>query len=122
MHRLMSKRAQSTAEYAVVIAIVLGAVIGMQTYVKRGLQARYKDVTKAFTDSGGTFEGTDLTAKLQYEPYYASQNITTTIDEHYSEKMEAKDKVTRNDVLSGRKRQPGSFTKEIGYSAPDGGW
>lgn len=42
MRRLFNKRAQSTLEYAILIAVVVGALIGMQTYVKRGLQNRLK--------------------------------------------------------------------------------
>ena len=35
MCRLLNKKkAQSTAEYAVLIALVVAAVVGMQTYVK----------------------------------------------------------------------------------------
>ncbi len=40
----LSKKAQSTAEYAILIAIVVGALVGMQIYVRRGLQGRIADV------------------------------------------------------------------------------
>ncbi|MFA5118831.1 MAG: hypothetical protein WC695_08290 [Candidatus Omnitrophota bacterium] len=39
------KRAQSTLEYAVIIAVVVGALIAMQIYVKRGLQGRLRQAT-----------------------------------------------------------------------------
>ncbi|TAN61411.1 hypothetical protein EPN16_03255 [bacterium] len=70
-------RAQSTAEYAIILAVVVGAAIAMQTYVKRGIQARQKAGTDAFTGINATFaavaaSGTDATfaALDQYEPYY----------------------------------------------------
>ena len=36
-------RGQSTAEYAIVIALVLGAAIAMQTFVRRTIQGRVAD-------------------------------------------------------------------------------
>jgi len=41
MLRLMRK-GQSTAEYAIVIGLVIAAAVAMQIYVKRGLQAKVK--------------------------------------------------------------------------------
>ena len=53
MRRLFNKKAQSTLEYAILIAVIIGALIGMQTYVKRGLQGRLKT---AADDLGTQFE------------------------------------------------------------------
>ncbi len=41
--RLINKKGQNTAEYAILIALVIAAAIGVQTYVKRGWQGRVKD-------------------------------------------------------------------------------
>ena len=49
---LLSKRAQSTLEYAVVIAIIAAALIAMQVYIKRGIQGRMK---QASDDVGSQF-------------------------------------------------------------------
>lgn len=66
-----NKRAQSTAEYALVIAIVIGAAIAMQVYVRRGLQGGVKFVTdKLKKDDLGTSTG-------QYEPYYTRTHTTS---------------------------------------------
>lgn len=68
--KLRNRRGQNTAEYAVVIALIIGAVIAMQTYVKRGLQGRMKDATdKIATDTA------ELGATKQYEPYYTDQAV-----------------------------------------------
>lgn len=40
---LRSRKGQNTAEYAILIALVVAAAVAMQTYVKRGAQARVKD-------------------------------------------------------------------------------
>lgn len=68
---LNSKKAQSTAEYVIILGLVVGAVIAMQTFVKRGLQGRVKDATNYVGDTGAVFTGN------QYEPYYTSSNFNT---------------------------------------------
>ncbi len=72
--RLRNSRAQTTAEYAILIALVVGAAMAMQIYVKRGLQGRVRDVVD-HTGTGGEVGGEALQFSAgQYEPYYqASQ-------------------------------------------------
>ncbi|RJP27417.1 MAG: hypothetical protein C4533_08150 [Candidatus Omnitrophota bacterium] len=79
MLKILGKRAQTTAEYAVLIALVVGAVVAMQVYVRRGLQGRIRNVVD-HVDSGGPV-GQDedqftFTAE-QYEPYYLSSQSAT---------------------------------------------
>jgi len=38
-------RAQSTLEYAVLIIIVIGALLSIQVYIKRGIQGRLRSAT-----------------------------------------------------------------------------
>ena len=45
MRRILLKRGQNLTEVALVIAIVGLVFIGMQTYIKRSLQAKTKDLT-----------------------------------------------------------------------------
>jgi hypothetical protein len=74
-------KAQTTAEYAILIAIVIGAVVAMQVYFRRGMQGRIKNVV----DHTGIVQGGVDVAGLngsklkfaqgeegQYEPYYAA--------------------------------------------------
>ena len=66
-----NKKAQNTAEYAILISLVVAGIIAMQTYAQRALQARVRDAGIHLSDSGINgvngfeFDGTD-----QYEPYY----------------------------------------------------
>lgn len=64
------KRAQSTAEYAILIGLVIAAVLAMQTYVKRGLNSGIKF---------GVDKAVDKTR--QYEPYYLRSEYTTATSE-----------------------------------------
>jgi hypothetical protein len=50
---------QHLSEYVLLIATVASVVLGMQTYVRRGLQARFRDAS----ESSGR-------PAPQYEPYY----------------------------------------------------
>jgi len=73
---LKNRKAQNTAEYALLIALVVAGVIAMQTYAQRALQARVHDAsqymeTTSATDANGNQIGNNLT---QYEPYYMQSN------------------------------------------------
>ena len=68
---MKKNQAQSLAEYALGVSLVIMAIVGMQVYVKRGIQARLK----TFVDGAG--QGSSQAAGLskpliQYEPYYQS--------------------------------------------------
>ncbi|MDP3723322.1 MAG: hypothetical protein Q8R91_07490 [Candidatus Omnitrophota bacterium] len=89
---------QSTAEYAIVLGVVLAALVAMQVYVKRGAQVKLKLGVDEFTRAGttnrtwlpgdemeledGTKVSGDVTAgevtlrstTAQYEPYYAESS------------------------------------------------
>ncbi|MBF0386480.1 MAG: hypothetical protein HQL20_01330 [Candidatus Omnitrophica bacterium] len=81
LKNIRNKKAQNTAEYAILIALVIGGVVAMQTYAQRALQARVRDTsrfmaTKTSAGTGGV-GGTEIGlgaqyATLQYEPYYTN--------------------------------------------------
>ena len=64
-----NKKAQNTAEYALLIALVVAGVIAMQTYAQRSLQARMRDASQYLTQQTNTLGVTN-----QYEPYYLQSN------------------------------------------------
>jgi hypothetical protein len=64
----LRKKGQNTAEYAILIGLVIAAVVTMQTYVKRGLQARTKGAVEYFNRESG------LSGNFQYEPYYSESS------------------------------------------------
>ncbi|MBN2097045.1 MAG: hypothetical protein JW714_01050 [Candidatus Omnitrophica bacterium] len=49
MLSLLNRKGQSTAEHAIVIALVIAAALAMQTYVKRGMQGRVASASDRFT-------------------------------------------------------------------------
>lgn len=68
--RFFNKKGQNTAEYAILIALVVAAAVAMQTYVKRSMQGGIKfavdKVKKSDTRTG------------QYEPYYLESKYDVT--------------------------------------------
>lgn len=64
MSKVLTKRGQSTLEYAVLIVVIIAALIAMQVYLKRGIQ-------------GGLREKSDQIGE-QFSPGYTMTNLTTT--------------------------------------------
>ncbi len=58
-------RAQSMMEYAVLIAAVSAALVGMQIYIKRGMQGRLRDLAQQISP-------------VQYERGNTEADYTTT--------------------------------------------
>jgi Flp pilus assembly pilin Flp len=78
---LKNRKAQNTAEYALLIALVVAGVIAMQTYAQRALQARIHDVSQYMANA--TSDGGVIGNSTQYEPYYMVSNYdvdTNSVD------------------------------------------
>jgi len=68
--KIWRRKGQNTAEYAILLSLVVAVAVTMQTYVKRGLQGGIKFVVdKAKKSDTGTG---------QYEPYYLTSSYDTT--------------------------------------------
>lgn len=68
---IKNKKAQNTAEYAILISLVVAGIIAMQTYAQRALQARVRDASQHLQT-----QTSNLGASVQYEPYYLTSNYT----------------------------------------------
>lgn len=62
---LKNKLAQTMAEYALLISLVVAAVIAMQTYAQRAIQARIRDASQYMAQ-----QTNELGTTNQYEAYY----------------------------------------------------
>jgi hypothetical protein len=67
------RRGQVTSEYAIALGVIIAAVIAMQLYMKRSIQAKIKDTADSASDYliANGFPNTPL----QYEPYYIQESI-----------------------------------------------
>ena len=75
LNKCLNRKGQNTAEYALLISLVVAAIIAMQTYAQRALQARIRDASQFMVTGTGTLGTTD-----QYEPYYLTTNYEVTRD------------------------------------------
>lgn len=110
------QRGQSTAEYAVVLGVVLAALVAMQIYVKRGVNARVKIGVDEFTNAGTTnlpwLPGADLTGDVtlsrtrgQYEPYYAESSFNVLRKASTIEEVDLQGKQVKRDILDTEKEE-----------------
>ncbi len=75
LNMFKKRKGQNTAEYAILIALVVGGVIAMQTYAQRTLQGRLRDASVKLQEDTAV-----LGTTLQYEPYYTNSSTTSTKD------------------------------------------
>ncbi len=92
-----TRRAQSVAEYSVCLALVLAALLGMQVYVKRGLQGRYKEAVDHAAKQAASAAQLAISPK-QYEPYYVSDKFKVRQSKITNESTGYGGKITR-DIL-----------------------
>ena len=110
---MRNRNGQSTAEYAIVLSIVIAAVIGMQIYVKRGLQAKVKGaidhLAVGVAGNAGGANG-NIGTMAQYEPYYAESNYTvnqnsSATDTYSNGGLFGKNAINENTFRNGNTRQ-----------------
>jgi len=53
VYKMFRKNGQSTAEFAVLLALIAAALIAMQVYIRRGIQGRVKNLAD---EIGGQYE------------------------------------------------------------------
>lgn len=93
MYIFLKKQAQSTAEYVIILGLIVGAVVAMQTYVKRGMQGRIRDTVDTTADGGQNL--VNFTGE-QYEPYYLSSSFSSESSTSKREELKAKGEVQKN--------------------------
>lgn len=107
----LSRKAQSTAEYAILISLVIAAAMAMQVYVKRGFQGGIKYTTDKLK-ANARLDSASPT--LQYEPYYMmSESNTTQENVHSSEEFAEGGKVVRETGLTGSGEQTTRTSKQV---------
>lgn len=72
--RKLSRRGQSTLEYAILILIVIVALLAMQTYLKRGIQGRMRESSDNIGEA--------------YSPGYTTSSFTRTSQSTTNEQID----------------------------------
>jgi len=127
---IRNKKAQQTAEYALLIALVVAAVIAMQTYAQRAIQARIKAASDYLAVKTSSLDQTEQPVN-QYEPYYLRSMYQvdrndTTIDIHTNETVRREldtDSTRKEEGFQEQLYQPGVWGGGAGFDEeqPEGG-
>lgn len=108
---MLNRKGQNTAEYAILIALIIAAAVGMQTYVKRGIQGRIQEAV-VHTGQNQTVGGTDLTfTGGQFEPDYTNTTTEVKSARTYNESISTRGQVTRQDLEESSKVKAGGVEK-----------
>jgi Flp pilus assembly pilin Flp len=102
LQHLNQKRGQSTLEYAVLVVVIIGALLAMQTYIKKGVQGRLKGAaddigdqfspgntnelrhTNRFSNTYETFNAGNSTSNLITESTNSTTNSAiVNVDQEY---------------------------------------
>jgi cytoskeletal protein RodZ len=75
------QKGQSTLEYAVLIIIIIGALLSIQVYIKRGLQGRFKsaadDIGDQFSNGNSNIRMVTTTASATLDSFQAGVTTST---------------------------------------------
>jgi len=88
MALMKNSRGQITSEYAILVVLIIGALVAMQVYLKRGIQARLKDAAD-YPFVSGIFNTN------QYEPGFANRYDNSIREYEINEEMRERLAITR---------------------------
>ena len=97
---MKNHRGQSVVEFSVLIVIVIGALLAMQVYVKRGIQGRWKS---AVDDLGDQYDPRLVNSRINHTM------ISTTDTRIYTTPI-------RGGLYTSRKDTTNSLEQKSGYS------
>ncbi len=78
---LQREKAQSTVEYAIIIAVVISALLAMQFWMRRGVMGKLRDSSDQIGDQFNSFEATyklDKTFTSHRSDATTAQGVTDT--------------------------------------------
>jgi len=102
---MLNRKGQNIAEYSILIALVIAAAVGMQIYVKRGMQGRMADAVDHAPDTD-TVAGTPITfSTKQYEPYYAESSGVVASDRSHDEAITERGAVAKTNINESSTRE-----------------
>lgn len=102
-----NRKGQSILEYTVIIIIILGVVIAMKDYIKRGVQGRWKSATDNFGDQ---YDPQYVNSNIMYAAQVNSQSIVTVVNgsDNSSGQMEQGQWTNRVDTSNSLETKTGS--------------
>ena len=101
---IKNKKAQNTAEYAILISLVVAGIIAMQTYAQRALQSKIRGAAQHLQTQTSALGNT-----IQYEPYYLTTQYEVTRNDVDTIVLDNTDMGWDQDKLDNRLRADGGF-------------
>jgi Flp pilus assembly pilin Flp len=81
-------KAQTTAEYAILLGLVIAAVVAMQVYVKRAIQGRVHRSVQWMANQAASANTTiGMSNTTQYEPYYLQSDFNVTRNQNAQQNL-----------------------------------
>jgi Flp pilus assembly pilin Flp len=93
-----NRKGQTILEYTVILIVLMGVMIAMKDYIKRGLQGRWKSATDDFGDQ---YDPTSVKSNILYSTQANADSIVT---------------VSNNVPLQDGSGQVGYWTNRVDYS------
>jgi hypothetical protein len=88
LRRFYTKKGQSiSGEYIVLLALAAVALVSMSVFVRRVLQARYRDANMLVTTKAAGALEAGQTLQFEYEPYYQQSNAVTATTSSEAERV-----------------------------------
>ena len=113
----IEKKTQTLLEVSLLFTVVITLLVGIQTYVKRGLAARHKASTDLAVELVSKAAGRASTL-AQYVPYYLDESSTLTSSQTFIEQAKGEAGELSQDTSSSESRGFSS-KQEIDWSADD---
>jgi Flp pilus assembly pilin Flp len=99
-----------SAEYVILIALVSVSIVAMTVYVRRTLQARYRDANRAvYMKASGVL---NQEVQMEYEPYYVNTTTDTDSSSAVQERIVAGGRTNRTDALD---RNSETFSTQLPF-------
>ena len=74
---MQNRKGQTILEYTVILIIILGVMIAMKDYIKRGIQGRWKAATDDF---GEQYDPQHVNSNIMYATQVNSQSLVTVVN------------------------------------------
>ena len=74
---MRNHKGQTILEYTVIVIIILGVMIAMKDYIKRGIQGRWKS---AADDFGEQYDPQSVNSNIVYATQVNAQSIVTVLN------------------------------------------
>jgi len=116
-----NKKAQNTAEYAILIALVVAGIIAMQHFAQRSIQARIRDAahySAKISASTSQADSTPMASTIQAEPYYVASDYNITREDTSTKQIDGTKGTTgvggiRRTASGNTVRAEGGYTKTM---------